>query len=386
MELLKTILSKTCVFIIKTSFRNSLIAQEWGSGQSGHLMRLSKPADDKFNDYYKFIIYPDPETENTYRMIVSGWPDLHVQLENDRARVVKYEDTDFQKFKFQMALPPKIEIDPNKEWNYLLGLGVDKIFDFASHDYVFPSNNNADDRTKLRFLPIDIIKPDASKLLKPINYVVSDLAPPQNYKPTNGKEYGLKRISVEAIPAALITDDNYRNKIDQIAMSPYYYLKHEKLWSAEQLPVVTLSKNQKTKIDKEFTTAFKSSDYKSVEKTVGHTFSAAIELYGKLTGEVKAGDQEVSASGKREVGASLKLAYQYQNQTKTISQQTNSSEKTIREKIEREYRQLDKDEGDIFLYHWLPIDRFTLTNSSGVVKGNWDYISSDNPIPQEIQR
>jgi len=384
MELIKTVLSKTCVFVIETSWENSYVAQEWGSGESGHLMKWGRP-EPNFNDYYKFFIYPDSETENTYRMVVLGWPDLQVQLESNRARIVNHQDTDYQKFKFQIAGPPKKEIDENKEWIYLYGIGVDKHFDFASHNYVYPTNN-PNDVAKLKFIPVNIVNPDASKVRKPIEYMERDLAAPQKNEQTNGKEYGIKLISVEAIPAALITDDDYRNKIDQMTMSPYYYLKHEKLWSAEQLPIVTLSKYQTTVIDKEFTTAFKSSDYKSIENTVGHTFSATMELYSKLTGEVGVEDSGLSGSVKREVGASLKLGYQYQNQTKTISQQSSSEEKTIKETIKNTYRQLESNEEDIFIYHWLPVDRFTLTNSKGVVKGKWDYVSSGNPVPQEMKR
>ena len=179
--------------------------------------------------------------------------------------------------------------------------------------------------------------------------------------------------SIEAIPAALVTDDDYQTKSDQISDSPYYYLKHEKLWSTNQLRVVTLTNNNKSEYVDKYCSAFKSSDYNSVERTIGHTFNAAVEINGKIK------------SGEMEVGASVKLAYQYQDQTKKINLHTNSAEKNIIEKISKVYRQLNEDEDDIFIYHWIQVDRYTLTNSKGYVKGTWDYTSS-TPIPQEVKR
>ncbi|MDO6597609.1 hypothetical protein Q4512_11845 [Oceanihabitans sp. 2_MG-2023] len=385
MEIIKTLTSKTCYFVIKTTFGPDFVAQESGSGTSGHLMRWTPPNTTTYNDYYKFLIYPDPTSEGKYRFVVVGWPEFQVQLESDRARMDKHKNSDFQRFIFKIAPPPAIEKDKTQEWNYLQGVGVNLNFDFASHRYVFPSTNSTD-QTKLKFIPVDIIAPDTNRLKAPVKYSTSELAPPQNYEETNGEEWGTKVVSIEAIPAALITDDDYRNKSDQLSMSPYYYLKHERLWSAKQLQFITLSKNKKSTFDKEYTSAFKSSDYKSIEKTIGHTFNASIDVYGKRTGEVGVKDSGLSATAKDEVGAALKLAYQYQDQTKTIDQKTNSEEKSIKERIIQEYRQLDKDEGDIFIRHWMPVDRYTLTNSKGVEKGRWEYTNSNSPIPQECKR
>ncbi|WP_299766193.1 hypothetical protein [uncultured Dokdonia sp.] len=385
MEILKTLTTKTCFFKIQTSLKDQYIAQENGSGTSGHLWKRTLPNPSSFSDYSKFLLYPDPSSEGTYRIVVVGWPELEVILEHDRARIIHPQDSDLLRFNFQIAPRPASETDESQEWYYLNGIGVDLNFDFASHHYVFPSKNPYD-LSKLKFVPVDIVQPKAENLQESIILTTSDLAPPQNYEEVATKEWGNKVISKQAIPAALITDTDYRTKSDQIKLSPYYYLQHEKLWSAEQLDIITLSKNQKTTIDTEYTSAFKSSDYKSVEKTVGHTFNTSIELYGKGSAEVGVSEGGETVKGRREVGATLKLAYQYQNQTKTINQSSNSEEKSIKERITQEYRQLKIDEDDIFLLHWLPIDRYTLFNSKGVIKGKWDYTSSSRPIPQEIKR
>ena len=385
MEVIKTLLSKTCFFVLKTTFDNDYVAQESGSGTSGHLMRWTPPNTTTFNDYYKFLIYPDPTSENEYRMVVVGWPELEVQLESNRARIVNKSDSDLQRFKFMIARPPAVEKDKNIEWYYLQGIGVKLHFDFASHRYVFPSSN-PHDQAKLKFIAVDMVQPDATLVKAPIKLVDSEIAPPKNYTEVRGKEWGIKVISVDAIPAALIDDDDYRTKSDQVAMNPYYYLKHEKLWSSEQLDVITLSKNKKTKVDIGYTSAFKRSDYQSVEKTIGHTFSASLEIYGKKRDELSVGDEEGKASERKEIGASLKLAYQYQNQTKTVSQRTNSQETTIELRLTTEYRQLEPNEDDIFVKHWLLVDRYTLMNSKGGIKARWEYTGSNSPVPQEMSR
>lgn len=387
MEIIEKITTKTCFFVIKTTFKDQYIAQEKGSGRSGHLLRATPPNETTFNDYFKYLIYPDPIKEGTYRMVVLGHPDLQVILESNRARLQVYKDNDHQRFVFKIAPTPSIEGDKSKEWNYLQGVGVHLNFDFASHRYVYPTTPvNSKDQTKLKFIPVDIVAPDATKLKKIQIFSSSDLAPPQNYTETNGEEWGLKVVSIEAIPAVLITDDDYNTKIAQVSISPYYYLKHEVLWSAKQLTPITLSKNQQTTIEKGYTSAFKSSDYKSIEKTVGYTFNAAIEVHGSKTAEAGIKEGGESATVKNEVGASLKLAYQYQNQTKTINQSSNSEEKSISQTIKQTYRQLDKGENDILLYYWMRVDRYTLTNNKGVVKGNWDYTDSNTPVPQEQKR
>ena len=43
MEIIKTLLSKTCFFVIQTSFENDFIVQESSCRTSGHLMRGTPP-------------------------------------------------------------------------------------------------------------------------------------------------------------------------------------------------------------------------------------------------------------------------------------------------------------------------------------------------------
>ena len=373
MEVIKKIQSKTCYFVIQTSFENEFVVQESSCGTSGHLMRKPLENVDTYSDYNKFLIYPDPSSKGNYRLVVVGWPDLQVVLESNRARIVNFENSDKQRFKFKIAASPKIEKNKSNEWNYLVGVGENLNFDFASNKYVYPSKSTGD-QTKLKFIPVDIVEPDATKIKTLVNFPAKELAPPQNYIKTKGNEWGNKVSSIEAIPAALITDDDYLSKVAQIADSPYYYLKHEILWSSKQLRVVTLTKNNKSEYVDNYISAFKSSDYKSVEKTIGHTFDASVEISANVN------------AGEVEVGASAKLAYQYQDQTKKISTSSNSSEENISESIKQVYRQLDEDEGDIFIVHWIQVDRYTLTNSNGVLKGTWDYTNSNLPIPQEVKR
>lgn len=385
MKIIENIIKKTCSYVIKTTFDKNYLAQESGSGTSGHLMRYTPPNTTTFNDYYKFIIYPDPKSKGKYRMYVVGWPEYQIVLESDRARIEKYKDTDLQRFEFKIAQNPAIENDSNAEWNYLRGIGVNLNFDFASHGYVYPSSNTKDS-AKFKLIPIDIVAPNPNKIQAPIKYSPEDLAPPENYTVPSSFEYGAKTISIEAIPAALINDDDYISKSDQIAISPYYYLKHEKLWIADESKSITLSDQRGTRVIEEYTVAFKSSDYKSVEKTIGHTFDASIEVYGKRTGEVGVSEDGVSATVKDEVGATVKLAYQYKNQTVTINNSSNSQEKTIKRTVEIDYPKLDKNEGDVFLYLWSPVDRYTLYNSKGVVKEKWDYVATSEPTPQKLLR
>lgn len=369
MEVIKTIVSKTCYFVVKTAFEKNYLAQESGSGRSGHLMRWTPPNETTFNDYYKFIIYPDPDSKGAYRIIVVGWPDYHVVLESDRARIDPKKDTDLQRFNFQIAKRPLIEKDSAAEWNFLYGLGVNLHVDFASHAYVFPTNSSRDE-AKLKFIPIDIVEPNPAKVQKVIKLSSEDQAPPKDNVDTNGKEWGIKTVSIEALPAALIDDSDYNTKSAQLSESPYYYLKHEVLWSSNHLPSVTLTNVSETVYEKRYTTAFKKTDMESVKKTIGHTFDATIEIKGSRSAE--AGDDEGKI--KNEVGASLKLAYQYKNQTETLSQSGTTQEGGTYESVKTTYSKLDSGQEDIILKHWVQLDRFTLTNSKGVVKDSWDYV------------
>ncbi|AOW19788.1 hypothetical protein [Urechidicola croceus] len=384
MEITKTLLTKTCHFIIQTTFGNDLVAQESGSGTSGHLLRYPPP-NGVPNQYYKFLIYHDPDKDRKFRMVVVGWPEFQVQLESDRARIVKFADSDYQRFIFKIAPPPTIETDKNKQWYYLQGIGVNLNFDFATHRYVFPSINSKDE-AKLKLVPIDVVEPDTSKLQAPISLLNSEIKPPAHYINTEGDEWGNKVISKEAIPASLIKDEDYRTKSDQIKISPYYYLKREKFWSSKRLPIITLSKQNKTEVSEEYTSSFTSTDYQSVEKVIGHTFNASIEVYGKKTTEVGVQDSGLSASQKNEVGGSLKLAYQFQDQTTTLNQKTQSKEENIKKTLKKTYRQLDSNEGDIRLRHWVPVDRYTLTNSRGKIIGQWEHTDPNQITHQEVNR
>lgn len=381
MDVLNNIISKTCFFIVKTTFGEDYLTQEHNWGTSGHLLRYRH---DGYDEYYKFLIYPDPDSEGKYRIINKGWPDHNVILESNRARIVRPEDSDYQRFEFKIASPPAIEKDKSQEWNYLVGTGVNLHVDFASHLYVYPSDNPGD-RTKLKFTPADIVEPDATKVKAVVPSSNNEMKPPGDFVETNGEEWGHKEISIEAIPAALITDSDYRNKVDQLALSPYYYLKHEQLWSTKDLGITELSSYTKTTDEKKYYFAFNKSDYHSIEKTVGHTFNASIELHAKKTGEVSVKEGPAGASVKNEVGAALKLAYQYQNQTKTINQSSSFEESRFTDTIKVEYRQLKEDEEKFFYRHWLPIDRFTLTNSKGEVKGKWDYVGHKQHRSQKVR-
>lgn len=380
MEIIKSITSKTSYFIVQTTYPDNYLVQEWGSGLSGHLMRY-KPGDGKFNDYYKFLIYPDPDKDGTYRIVVKGWPDHQVILESNRARIVTKQDSDYQRFNFNIAQSPPTETDNDAEWNFLNGLGVQKHFDFASHGYVDPSSSSRVE-ARLKFIPVDEAAPDPKKIQKTIKLSDNDVAPPQNNVDTNGDEWGKKLVSIEAIPAALINDDDYNTKSTQVAKSPYYYLKQEIFWSSKNLPVVTLSADNDTSIEREYYTAFSSTSFKSVKKTIGHTFDATIEVKGSRSAE--AGEE--GAKAKSEVGASLKLAYQYKNQTESINQSGSSSTVSLKETYKTTYPKLTPGERDIFVKHWVQVDRFTLTNSKGEVKGSWDYIYPKKVIPQRINR
>ena len=336
MDVIDNILSKTCFFILKTDYEKDCVIQEYANGTNGHLLRVSPSGG--YNDYFKFIIYPDPGGKENYRMINVGWPNHQVQLESNRAKIVNYQDTDYQRFKFRIAPNPASARYNQEEWYYLHGVGVNMHFGFATHRYVWPTSGNHD-KAKMRIIPVDVVQPDRSRI-QSSSYTQSELDPPKNYVAVSGTEWGKKVISCEAIPAALITDEDYQNKRDQIALSPYYYLKHEKLWSRDKLPTVTITQYSAKEYEEEFFSEFKSEDYHSIEKTVGHTFDASLEVYAKKKGVTQASIGNMSASEEAEVGATLKLGYQYKNQTVTKNQSSNSKRESIRKKYKNSYPQL----------------------------------------------
>jgi hypothetical protein len=381
-ELINT---KTCQFKIQTTFGDDLVCQEYGSGTSGHLMRYPpKGASEQNLKYFKFIVYPDKEKDGYYNLVVAGWPQYHVILESNRARLAKPKDSDYQRFQFKIAPNPSIEKDPSQEWYYLVGEAVKLHFDFASHRYVYPSNNR-EDRTKLKFVPVDIVEPDKNRLSKQVR--VPDESPNQikeklkDLSKVTQKETPSVKISTEAIPAALINDDRFSSKIDQIKVSPYYYLTHEKLWSWKQTGSYTLKRfiGKSEKI--EISSAFKSEEYESIKKTIGHTFDASVEIYGKRTGEVGVEDSGVSGKVGNEIGGSVKLAYQYKDQTEKIKYKGQSSEErfTVTETTNVDPPENKEDEETI--YFWAPVDRYTLRDTKGNLIKKWDHSDAKSVIP-----
>lgn len=290
-------------------------------------------------------------------------------------------------FGSNLSLPHPPAIEPNKqeEWNYLHGVAVNKHFDFSTIRYVYPSASPRDG-AKLKFIPVDLVQPDVSRV-KPASPSQKNVNPPEDFVTVHGKEYGLTHISTEAVPAALVKDDDYRNKSDQVTMSPYYYLKHEQLWcNKEDIGITELSKFKATTDTKEYSYAFSSSDYKSIEKTVGHTFNAEVVLSRKLTAEAGVSEGPASGSIKNELGATLKLAYQYQNQTKSINTSSSNEEKSFTDTLTVNYRQLKEDEDEFFFCHWVPVDRYTLTNSKGEVKQQWEYVGQKMIRSQKVKK
>lgn len=384
MEIVNTILKNTCHFLIKTTFEKDFLCQEYGSGTSGHLMRYPAPNGIP-NEFFKFQIYPDPEKKGLFRIIVLGWPDFLVQMESDRALLATPKDSDLQRFEFFNAPPPLVEKDKSAEWYYLKGEGTKLYLDFASHRYVFPSNSSKD-QTKLKFEAIDFVKPDPNKIQEKITLLEKDFTSPADFKITNGKEWNKKTISVEAIPASLINDNKYRTKSDQIALSPYYYLTHEKLWSSEQLNQVLISEYLTSEISEEIISSFKFDSYKSIEKTFGTTFDASINVYGKKSAEMGVEDGGASATATNEVGATLNLAYQFKDQTTLLDTETRSQEENIKKAIKFTYKKPEKgDEKDFYLRFWLIVDRYILEDSKGNEIGRWDHTNEKNFKVQKIK-
>lgn len=387
MDLIKTITSKACYFLIHTGFReNDYLTQEYSLGLNGLLMHY--PAQhDGVNNYYKFLIHPDPDHDGEYRMIMVGYPDYSVQFESDRARITPQDDNGYQRFIFNKAPTPEKFSDQDAHWYYIKSAEMKLNMGFASHGYVFAFNETHDE-TKFRFEPVDVIEPIA-ELIIPASKTTEPSKPPKNMCATDGDEVGMVLVSQEAIPSAMINDENYNNKVDQLKMNPYYYLKYEKLWSAANTPIISLSKRRKTVRKVEYVSAFSSSDFQSIENTVGHSFSASIEASASMSSsdsDVQTLDDLVNTDkDKLTVSGSIKLAYQYQNQTKTLSEQQKSKSENLKTVIEDEYRELGDEEPDIQLRFWVSVDRYTLLDHTGkkVVK-QWDHIVPDRIVPQEI--
>jgi|GEM_PF-5867005 len=380
MELIKKLLNQTCYFVGYTTEEGKILSQEYGSGTSGHLGKWPIPKDDKFAKYAEFLFYPDPNNSGEYRIIVVGWPGYHVILESNRARITAYADSAEQRFQFRLARKPANDFLAGKEWVYVKGVGTKKHFDFPSR-YLDPTNEDID-RAKLSFIPVKEVKPDLTQLVKSDNeYLV---IPPVDGEEILGGEYEPKVISVEALPAAIVEDDQYENKVAQIELNPYYYLRHEQLWSSKVVDSITLAHNMKTTKKITYSSHFKNSTYKSIEKTVGYTFDAAIELSGK--GSVEGGEE--GAKAKAERGAKLNLAFQYKNQTKTIEGSDQVTENTVSQAVETHYTN-EKENTILKMVRWVLIDRYTLMtgkNSNGevAVKGTWDFVSPSEPRLQMV--
>ncbi len=377
MKIKTTIAKTTGQFVIRTYINNEVVALD--GSIDPHLLHLPEPQDG-WKENYKYLIYPDKDHPDQYRLIVVSHPNHYIHFDSS-AHLVPMMDDDHQRYEFQYAPKPTSASNKDEEWFYFHGVGVNYHFDFSTIRYVGPSDNDHD-RAKLRFEMIDVVQPDEKKVVmsKPGEMGWDD-APKDNEK-INGVKTKPKVISVEAIPAALIEDKDFRNKVHQMTMNPYYYLKWEKYWSAEGLMSIPLS--HETSIEKEvkFRSSFSSSDYESVKKTVGHTFDVSLNAYIKKTGEVKVDEGDGSASDKTEVGGSVKLAYQYKNQTETLRgrNQNQSSSIEITETIH--FDKLDSSESKKTAQFWVPVELFTLTNGEGDVVKQWTHTTADKRILQ----
>lgn len=378
-ELINT---KTCSFQIKTTFGDDLICLDYGSGTSGHLMRYPPNGVSEQNlKYFKFIVYPDKEKKGCFNLVLVGYPQYHIILESNRARLATPKDSDYQRFRFKIAPIPSVEKDPSQEWYFLVGEAVKLHFDFASHRYVYPSNS-WEDRTKLKFVPVDMKEPDKSKLSQPV--IIPSLSPDQireklkDFSQVKNKETPAIKISTEAIPAALIDDDRFSSKIHQIESSPYYYLTHEKLYSYALNGTHTFKKGTSRTLEVKIYSAFKSEEYEKIEKTFGHTFDVSLELYTKRTGEVGVEDSGVSGKVTDEKGGSAKLSYQFQDQTTKTTGSSTSSERNVTVTETRTFEAPETDEEERMDYFWAKVDRYILEDENGKEIGRWDY--SDNEI------
>jgi hypothetical protein len=387
MDIFELLSKKTCFFKIKTNIENQYLVQEFGSGADGHLMRypLQSPETDV---YYQFLLYPDTKHSKQYRMMVVGWPDYQVELESNRAKIKKKSTSQQQLFTLKKTSPPATESDGKDDWYYLKGVGVDQLVGFASHGYVYPYEDS-NDQHKLKFEPMAVVEPKALPEL-PEARQVSWPQPPENGQAVSGDEYGHVTISTEAIPAALVEDDEYLNKIDQVKLNPYYYLQWERLWTRRGFDSFSLSDKKKITKEVKYKYSFSSSDFSSFEKTIGKTFDVSLEAYAerKNSSKISLGDGDSSASGEdtRTIGGKVKLAFQYQEQTKTLKQNNQSKSQDLEITNKVEYRQLEDHNNPVEVYLWAPVDRYTLSNGQGKVLKSWDYVVPNKLVDQEVER
>ncbi len=372
MNFFEQLRTKTGYFYIRTPFTegNEIIVQDADSspdGIHGHLRTGHKTTTPEWEQFEQWLIYPEPGKEGQLRIVQKARPHTCVTMEPGRVKILPKADSDGQRFVVHKTTPPKhyANTNPGGQWfkiqcvaGYEKGFGVNSVGIPFLSDYSVSEEN---DRTKFWFEPVNTLTPDHSKLQAVAAYDFTKK--PQDFDgETKGKQkFNKQRISVEAIPSAMVGSDGYSAKIEQILDNPYYYLEYWIFWREKNENTLT-DGIRKTTVT--ITDAFSKTTYESIERTIGHMFRA----------EIEAGYQPPKDEGG--LSGSIKLTYQFNSQTKRLKGSSNQVDWSKVETEERTLPSLPADQSYNTEREWVPIHQYILKDAKGNQVEGWEYEES----------
>jgi hypothetical protein len=276
----------------------------------------------------------DPDNEQKFRIVnkqPDGWFNIQeptknefvsVGLDGNILRWAKNNEKS-QQFKLEVAeIMPRLTLEDNKEW----------------------------------YSPSQIPKPPDLKSF--------DVDPP-----ITSERYF---ISAQVLPAVLVDDPNYSDKVAQVKGSPYYTLNRYQQWSRDEQKghgsLKDYSGVSNDKLEVKITVGMTQEQRQEVERIIGWKVTGELSTETKV--EAKVGDDKIGVKGEKKNTGKLQVGYSNTTTTRQWASTTIENKKEVTKTVEYPQR---KDRFRIAV--WSLIDIYTLTDNGGKVIKEWSIVS-----------